>query len=202
MSRFRVLLVVVLCLVTSTVVLADTNVALNKPATAVGSGFYSGPTSIVCAGTPEGVSAANDGVFHRETDCWLNGVAWNGKDNSIDIDLNGTFLIDAAIVQADDNDTYELQYRGIDNLYHDWWAIGAISSWGLVTRPNADQVTRQSLASVEATGLRIFATGGDELYAVSEVQVYGSPVPEPSSLMLLGSGLAAFAGTLRRKFSR
>jgi hypothetical protein len=84
-------------------ILWASNVALGKSVSTSGTGFYSGPTSIVCSGAPQAASSVTDGAFHAETDCWLNGVAWLGTDSMLDINLNGTFTLSSAIVQADDN---------------------------------------------------------------------------------------------------
>ncbi len=193
------LLVAVMFFLFATSVWASTNVALGAAVTTNGSGFLSGTQTIVCTGTPQAPSSVTDGVFHTEQDCWMNGVAWQGLDNSLDIDLGGTFSISSAIVQADDNDTYELQYRGTDGLYHNWWDVPLDPSWGLVTRPNGDQTTQQPLPTVTATGLRFFATGGDGDYAVSEIQVFATPTPEPSSIMLLVAGFSGKTLLRRRR---
>jgi hypothetical protein len=177
-------------------------ISLNDPVTLTGS-F---PTfSAVCgplAQPPAG--SVDNGVFQPEETCYQQGIHWQGSasgdsTHTIAIDFGGVFSIDGAIVQADDNDTYELDYLGTDNVYHLWWSVPVDPSFGLVTRPNADQTTIMTLPTVEALGVQIFATGGDGLYAVSQVEVFGDPVPEPGSLTLLTVGLIGFAFFASRK---
>jgi len=188
------LLLTVCLLLTPILVSANTNVALNAPVTTSGS-FLSGPQTYVCDGTPAAPSSVDNGVFYTEGTCWNDGVAWTGFTNTIDISFGGTYTIDSAIVQADDNDTYLLQYLGTDNLYHNWWQVPYDYSFGLVTRPNADQVTPQGLSTVVATGVRILATDGDGYNSVGQIEVFTAP--EPASLLLLAAALPAL-GAFRR----
>jgi hypothetical protein len=169
-------------------------ISLNDPVTLNGSypsfTFVCGPIAQPSAGS------VDNGVFQPEETCYQQGVHWQGSSSgdlthTIAIDFGGTFLIDGAIVQADDNDTYELEYLGTDHSYHLWWSVPLDPSFGLVTRPNGDQSTVMTLPTVEALGVQIFATGGDGAYAVSQVEVFGDPVPEPNSLTLLSVGLVA-----------
>jgi hypothetical protein len=181
-------------------------VSLNAPVTLNGS-F---PTfTAVCGPTPQpAASSIDNGVFQPETTCYQSGIHWQGSNtgdpaHSIAISFGGTFTIDGAIVQADDNDTYELDYLGTDNLYHLWWSIPEIPSFGLVTRPNADQSTIMTLPTVQALGVEIFATGGDGDYAVSQVEVFGNAsVPEPGLLGFLSAGLFGIVALASRKKRR
>ena len=178
---------------------ADINVALNKPVTLNGSyPAYEYPGGNLCGVTPPQAAAATlvDGLFFPENTCYQSGsVYWHAPGNSVDVALGGTFLLNSAIVQADNNDTYTLQYRDTAGAYHDWWNLPAAGTFGLVTRPGgANQTQRQNLASVLATGLRLLAptSSGDGEYAVSEIQAFGSAI----SVVDIAPGLAnpLFAG--------
>jgi hypothetical protein len=171
------------------------DVALDKPVTLNGSfPVFTYPGNLCGVNPPQGeASLVTDGVFAPDQACFQgNTVYWNGLDNSIDIDLQGAFLINGAIVQADDNDSYELQYRDVGGVYHNWYDVPVSCCFGMTTRPDdSDNTVQQSLPPVLATGLRLFATGGDNYYAVSEVQVF---TPEPASVLLVALGLAAAGG--------
>jgi hypothetical protein len=178
-------------------------VSLNAPVTLNGS-FPD--FSAVCGPTPQpAASSIDNGVFQPETTCYQSGIHWQGSmtgdtTHSIAISFGGTFTINGAIVQADDNDTYEVDYLGTDDVYHLWWSIPEISSFGLVTRPNADQATIMALPSVQALGVEIFATSGDGDYAVSQVEVFGNAsVPEPGMLGFLSAGLVGIVAVVSRK---
>jgi hypothetical protein len=174
-------------------------ISLNDPVTLNGS-F---PTfSDVCGPDPQpAASSIDNGVFQTEETCYQEGIHWQGTTDSIAISFGGTFTIDGAIVQADDNDIYQLDYLGSDDAYHLWWSIPEVNSFGLVTRPNADQTTIMTLPTVEALGVEIFAVSGDNDYAVSQVEVFGSPapVPEPATLGFLCAGLIGVMLACRRR---
>jgi hypothetical protein len=178
-------------------------ISLNDPVTLNGS-F---PTfTAVCGPTPQpAASSIDNGVFQHEMTCYQSGIHWQGPASgdpahSIAISFGGTFTIDGAIVQADDNDTYELDYLGTDDAYHLWWSIPEIPSFGLVTRPSGDQTTIMTLPAVQALGVEIFATGGDGDYAVSQVEVFGNAtVPEPRMLGFLSVGLIGFVALVSCK---
>jgi PEP-CTERM motif len=199
----------ILCVGTVICAQADSLISLNDPVKLHGS-F---PTfNAVCGPDAQpAASTIDNGVFQPEETCYQKGIHWEGSTtgdttHSISISFGGTFAIDGAIVQADDNDTYQLDYLGTDHLYHPWWSIPEISSFGLVTRPNGNETTIMTLPTVDALGVEIFATGGDGLYAVSQVEVFGnpSPVPEPRTIGLLGAGLAGLVVLVnrRRRFSQ
>lgn len=159
----------------------------------------------VCGtGAQPSLSSVTDGAFLASGSCYQQGVFWADTFTpglTVDIDLGGTFLINSAIVQVDNNDVYRLEYRDTGGVWHDWWTgISGPITFGMETRPNpADNTQVQALAAVQATAVRVSGSGGDNVYAVSEVQVFSdSAVPEPSTILLTaGAGLLLLA---RRRF--
>jgi hypothetical protein len=128
---------------------------------------------------------AADRRRHGVPRCWDEGAVW-WEDGAlgvaaggwIEVQLAGTWRIDAAIVQADDNDAYLLFYR--DLATGTWKPLGPVpvaGGGGMQTRPNpADNTERMTLARpVTTDALRFEATEGDLMYSVSEIQAFGIP---------------------------
>ena len=187
------------CLAMSTPVDAE-NVALGKPVNLEGTFFTGGGWWTDAYGA--GVNLAtvvDDGVFMPDQNEWqLGSVWWNGYDhpeNSIIIDLQGPQTITSFVVQADDNDTYKLEYRnGASGTWTGVWDIPTWGSWGVSTRPTEILGT-----PITATELRFTATGGDGWYSVSEVQAFGKPgVPDAGCTWLLLGVSSVGLALLRR----
>ena len=104
-------------------------------------------------------------------------TVWSGLDGT------GTELADIAL-------TPQTPGAGCpandDFTYCEWTAIGVMFSG------TAESVNFGGAAN---------AIGFDDI-TVGSQNAGGSPTPEPSSLLLLGTGLVGFAGTLRSKFAR
>lgn len=144
-----------------------------------------------------------DNVLLAEGTQWNIGSWWWDQDPSVNgtysqpmgisITLNGLYTIDRFVVQADDNDSYQLDYwDGAD--WQSAFSIGVSADGpGLRTRDSG------FLGPITTNQLRFYATGGDNYYAVSEIQAFSARVPEPGALALvmLALGAATLAG--RRK---
>jgi hypothetical protein len=205
-SLYRFVLIAgLLMMLGATAAAAPINATLGKPVT------LNGLFGVLRAGTswdptqPLGTAGAiNDGIFASEGTLWNQGSIWwdaavrGSEANSIVIDLQGAFHISGIITQADNNDNYQVEY--LDMVTNAWtidgfW--GPIGGWGLMTRPNADQVTPWPV-SFDTTMIRLTAFGGDDYFAYSEFQAWGDPIPEPGTFILLGAGLAGLLALRRR----
>lgn len=167
-----------------------------------------GTFGVLRAGSPWGpgssLAAATtivDGAFRPDFTQWNSASWWWDQDASVNagsvfttIQLNQSYSIDSFIVQADDNDSYRLEY---------WDGATWQLAWDIPTQPSFGLVKRSSglLAPITTDQLRFTATGGDNYYAVSEIQAFGVPaIPEPETyaLMLAGLGVVGFVARRRR----
>jgi hypothetical protein len=136
---------------------------------------------------PAAPATVVDGLFLRECQLWTDGTVWWEETTSdpssrawIEIDLGGTFLLDAAVVQADVNDEYRLSYRDPETA--EWvplWDVPLGEAGGMATRPQQGDASVRWLRewSVVAGALRFEATSGDAQYSASEIAVFGVPAP-------------------------
>lgn len=156
-------------------------------------------------GTNAAASDLVNGTYQPEGHQWnFDSVWWNGADhptNNIVVSLSDWATITDFKVQADDNDTYRIEYWGMDSLWHVGWDIPAPGGWGLITS------STNLGSSITTNALRFTATGGDGFYAVSQIEANGrflsTTVPEnTATLALLGGSLGLIALMRRFKVSR
>lgn len=170
------------------------NVAYNATVVLDGTFFTGGWGS---GTTVEGETIVN-GVFLPENTQWDQGPVWwdahTVSDQTITLNLDGLYDIDSFIVQADNNDTYRLEY--LNNGSMEWIDIPSLSGYGMMTRPEVFLTD-----TITTSALKFTATGGDDYYAVSEIQAFGqaSAIPEPSTLLLLGAGLLFLSRKVNKK---
>ena len=135
---------------------------------------------------PAAPATVIDGLFLPECQLWTEGTVWWEETTSdplsrawIEIDLGGTWVLDAATVQADANEEYLLLYR--DPKTAAWVPLWVIppGAGGMATRPDqGDASVRWPIARPVVTdALRFEALVGDAQYSVSEIAVFGVPAP-------------------------
>lgn len=189
---------------------SSTNVALNQPVT--GSGSFGSTVSF---------STIDDGTFFPENTFWQSGTVWWNDSStpdpsttqSLTITLNQVYSISGIIIQADNNDSYTLDYRSsATGSWQTLWNVPfAFNGGGLATRPSTDQTTQYTLSTpVDVEAVKFFANSGDGDYSVSEIQLFGSAgsgptpppssgVPEPGTWGLLAAGASALLLRFRRR---
>jgi hypothetical protein len=176
---------------------AVTNVALGANVVINGSGF--GNSGGWCCGSLQPSSIVN-GTPQADGTQWNVGTAfWTGSGSgdtadTITINLAHTSSVSGIVLQADDNDTYNISYWG-GSSWVNLATVGTYGSWGLVTRPEI------SFGSITTNAFQITGNSGDGYYAVGQFEAFGAPVPEPteSALILTGIGLLGFIAARRKK---
>lgn len=166
-----------------------------------GSGTYNNSTGLVV-----------DNNIPAEWTAWTapTNVWWYGLAPNLVIDLQQAYTIDDVILQVDNNDYYKVDYSldnsSWNNLFYIRAADGEVG-WGMDTMSTVsgdpEYISGIDFSPVNARYIKFYATGGDNMYSISELQVYGqaNAVPEPATVLLLGSGFLS-AAVIRRKLRK
>lgn len=148
--------------------------------------------------SPSSAAAPVDGVFAPEGQQWNNGSFWWDQDPSVNpspvtwtIQLQQAYTVDRFLVQADDNDSYLVEYWN-GSSWQNAFAVATSCCFGLRTRDSG------LIGPITTDQFRFSATGGDGYYALSEFQAFQA-VPEPGTWAMMIIGFGVLGSVLRRR---
>lgn len=161
------------------------NIALYKPIRLNGNFFQGGWHSAVTPKTRVDI-IPTDNVFFPEHHEWdINTIWWSDRNSYITIDLDNIYWIESVILQGDCNDNYQISVHKYDSPQNIWTPLCIPENkpewWGMKTSP---QVVLKKFILADA--IKIQAVGGDNLFSIGEIQVFGYK-PTISGCVTLGN---------------
>lgn len=172
-STLKVMLPIVFLVLTlfPSLIAQDEEADIILPRSVQGEGIYNNEVKILI-----------DGQSPAEGSPWdsPNNIYWANTDVFFTLDLGGVFQVTGLLVQVDGNDDYSIDYSldGIEYipLIQITEAQGNVASGmdtisTLSTDPN--YIVDLEFEPVSVRFVKIYATGGDNRFSLSEIQVYG-----------------------------
>lgn len=174
--------------------------------------------SVGVTGTVSGSAATLllDGDFGVDT-LWNSSgnVSWIGQAGAsgatFTFDFGGSVLLSDVHIGHDNNDLYAVQVSGDGTAWNTLFLSLPGTLDGAFEGSGGSMIRRSSMSGdpaysslidhppAPASFARVFALGGDGLYALSELQFIGAPVPEPGALAVLLAGLLTLGAKARRR---
>jgi hypothetical protein len=186
MNKFLILTIPLL-IISTAFLTSLTQAAYITPHSVTGTGSYNNSPDLII-----------DGNIPDERTSWTDSsnVWWDGTTPTFTIDLGDIYIIEDITLQVDNNDNYRVQYSLNNSVWNTLFTIDSgfgDVDWGMDTMTtisgDSKYISEIDFSSpVNARYIRIFATGGDNKYAVSELDAYGTLVPEPISSILFVTG--------------
>ena len=129
------------------------------------------------------VGVLTDGVGPRRGDAWNTDLTSTFRGRAtIEFDLGASKDIRAGYLVGDGNDEYVLTVSEDGSTYEPLWRAGPASGSGMQERSSSELTGRGRY-------VRIAARGGDNLYALGEVQLFDKVPDEIPSRVTLRGGL-------------
>ncbi len=163
--------------------------------------------SVSCSTNVSGCAFAADGSFPAEGQFYQSQTAfWTTSPATVTFALSAPVLITGYEASLDNNDDYRFEW----SLNGTTWATLSTVTAGLgeinggmdtfSTNPASPEfVTGIAFAPTSAAFVRIIGTGGDGLFAVGELTLFTTAVPEASTWLSLTVGLGALGLFVRRR---
>jgi hypothetical protein len=152
---------------------------------------------MVMGDVTDGLQYVHDGVFPLPFQAWTDATAyWNGagESRSIVFEFDGVYTVKSFVASLDNNDSYAIEFS-LDGLA--WGSTVDVAAsegavyWGM-------DLFERSVAPTSAHYARVYATSGDDMYSVGELQVLAA-VPEPEAYAMLMAGLGLLGAVARRR---